>query len=108
MTGVYMGCVENWGGFYPIRDPSSKWYVSEEQLPDSAIPFGVKYAAGWGYLLSRDLVERVAWRTNVWHARPEQAPAWYSLLAWEDVLVGMVLIFATNFAAKRLGHKGVW
>lgn len=73
-----MGCVENWGGFYPIRDPSSKWYVSAEQLPDSAIPFGVKYVAGWGYLLSRDYVERVAWRTNIWHAKPDAAPAWYS------------------------------
>ena len=25
MTGLWLGCVENAGGFFPIRDPSSKW-----------------------------------------------------------------------------------
>ena len=25
MSGVYLGCLENKGGFFPIRDPSSKW-----------------------------------------------------------------------------------
>lgn len=25
MTGVYLGCLENKGGFFPIRDQASKW-----------------------------------------------------------------------------------
>lgn len=25
MTGVYMGCLENRGGYFPIRDNASKW-----------------------------------------------------------------------------------
>ena len=25
MAGLWLGCVENAGGFFPIRDPSSKW-----------------------------------------------------------------------------------
>lgn len=25
MTGVWLGCMENKGGFFPIRDPASKW-----------------------------------------------------------------------------------
>lgn len=27
LSGVYMGCVENKNGFWPIRDPASKWWV---------------------------------------------------------------------------------
>ncbi len=27
MRGVYLGCMENRGGFFPIRDPASKWWV---------------------------------------------------------------------------------
>ena len=25
LSGVYLGCIENHNGFYPIRDPTSKW-----------------------------------------------------------------------------------
>jgi hypothetical protein len=25
MKGVWLGCMENKGGFFPIRDPASKW-----------------------------------------------------------------------------------
>lgn len=25
LQGVYLGCLENKGGFFPIRDPASKW-----------------------------------------------------------------------------------
>lgn len=84
MTKVYLGAIENKGGFWPIRDRASKWcavpctvlrcdcavlccavdqtaatplcpcrYMSQEVLPNSAVPYGVQYVAGWGYLLSR-------------------------------------------------------
>ena len=48
-----------------------------ELLPDSAVPFGVKYAAGWGYLLSRDMVMHVVKKVNYWQAQPDKAPAWF-------------------------------
>ena len=37
MHKVYLGCLENKGGFRPIRDPRSKWYISERDMPDSKV-----------------------------------------------------------------------
>ena len=37
MHKVYLGCLENKGGFRPIRDPHSKWYISEGDMPDSKV-----------------------------------------------------------------------
>ena len=34
---VYTGCLENQHGFYPLRDPKSKWFISYEEMPDSAV-----------------------------------------------------------------------
>lgn len=34
---VYTGCIENPNGFYPVRDPKSKWYTSYEEMPDSVV-----------------------------------------------------------------------
>ena len=34
---VYLGCIENRQGFYPIRDPSSKWYISQGAQLDCRI-----------------------------------------------------------------------
>ena len=66
LSGLYLGSVEVPAGFHPIRDPGSKWYVSAAELPDSEIPQRVRYAAGWGYVLSMDLVEAVVARVNGW------------------------------------------
>ena len=52
-------------------------HMPYELLPDSAVPFGVKYAAGWGYLLSRDMVTHVVKKVNYWQAQPDKAPAWF-------------------------------
>ncbi|KAL6766987.1 hypothetical protein ACKKBG_A38130 [Auxenochlorella protothecoides x Auxenochlorella symbiontica] len=108
LSGVYLGCMENKAGFHPIRDPASKWYVSEEQLPNSAVPFGVKYLAGWGYVLSRDLFTRIVHKTNLWAADPESAPAWYTLLAWEDVLIGMMLMDVVDLPEDHRGFRAAW
>ncbi len=35
MHKVYLGCLENKGGFRPIRDSQSKWFISEGSMPDS-------------------------------------------------------------------------
>ena len=119
MKRVWMGCMENKGGFFPIRDPASKWcaplacaqagalsrascpcppicnilvacsaaalppqpatcrYMSHEELPDSAVPFAVKYLAGWGVVLSRDLVQHAVAKANLYTRHPELAPPWF-------------------------------
>jgi hypothetical protein len=95
-TGVYIGCVEITAGFLPIRDPSSKWYISEEDMPDQEVPWRVQYAAGWGYVLSRDMVGHVVAKLNAYEAKPYDAPRWFHALPWEDVQVGVLLSDVTK------------
>ena len=59
-------------------------------MPDDVVPWGKKYLAGWGYVLSRDVAAHVVRRTLRWERMPDEAPAWYPGLHWEDVLVGFV------------------
>ncbi len=33
----YAGCLENVHGFYPLRNPDSKWYISYEEMPDEVV-----------------------------------------------------------------------
>ena len=54
------------------------------------VPWKRKYLAGWGYLLSRDVVQHIVNATLHWERSPDQAPGWYAGLHWEDVLVGLV------------------
>ncbi len=51
--------------------------MSVEELPDSAVPFAVKYLEGWGYVLSRDLVDHVVRKANLFRIHPELAPPWF-------------------------------
>lgn len=37
-----------------------RWYLAEDELPEELAPVGTRYNLGWGYLLSRDLVHKVA------------------------------------------------
>lgn len=54
------------------------------------VPWKRKYLAGWGYVLSRDVVQHIVNTTLLWERLPDQAPGWYAGLHWEDVLVGLV------------------
>ncbi len=47
-------------------------YLSEEDLPDELAPLGVRWAAGWGYMLSRDLAEFVTNTALMYAAVPEK------------------------------------
>ncbi|PSC69470.1 UDP-c:betaGal beta-1,3-N-acetylglucosaminyltransferase 6 isoform B [Micractinium conductrix] len=107
MQGVYLGCLENKGGFFPIRDPASKWYLSYQELPDSAVPFAVKYLAGWGMVLSHDLAALAAGRANLYHARPDLAPSWFSHMPFEDVMLGLLLADATT-PQDHQAFKAAW
>lgn len=36
---------ENPHGFFPIRDPQSKWYISHQEMPDSVVPWKQRQGA---------------------------------------------------------------
>ncbi|XP_077862651.1 beta-1,3-galactosyltransferase 1-like [Saccoglossus kowalevskii] len=52
--GLYAGAMFNDRGV--VRDKNSKWYVSPEDYPMSVYP---RYASGTGYVLSKDVLQRV-------------------------------------------------
>ncbi|KAH7622590.1 hypothetical protein NADE_005175 [Nannochloris sp. 'desiccata'] len=108
MSGIYLGCIENKKGFQPIRDKNNKWYVSEEQLPNESYPHGVKYLAGWGYLLSRDLLMHIVQKVNSYESQPELAPLWYTRIAFEDVLVGLLLHDVVPLPESHSGFRPAW
>ena len=108
MSGVYLGCIENQKGFQPIRDINNKWYVSEEALPSESYPHGVKYLAGWGYLLSRDFIMHIVQKVNSYESQPESAPLWYTRIAFEDVLVGLLLHDVVPFPESHSGFRPAW
>ena len=47
-------------------------YLSEEDLPDELAPLGTRWAAGWGYMLSRDLAEFVTNTALMYAAVPSK------------------------------------
>ena len=62
MAGMYVGKVDfnqsgEFPGWAPNRTVTSKWYLSEGDLPDADCPLGLRWLSGWGYMLSRDLAE---------------------------------------------------
>ncbi|GMH44123.1 hypothetical protein BSKO_12057 [Bryopsis sp. KO-2023] len=110
MQYVYMGCMENKSGFWPIRDPNSKWHLSWEELSDDMARQirGTKYLAGWGYVLSRDMVSHAVWKANKWDNKEEKAPFWYDILKWEDVLMGLLLKDRLQYPQEANGFKAAW
>nr|XP_054764032.1 beta-1,3-galactosyltransferase 5-like [Lytechinus pictus] len=68
-----------------VRDPASKWYVSWKDYPRDSYPW---YASGTGYLLSSDVVHKIAKRTSYHHPFPVE-DAYMGVLA-EDLGVGLV------------------
>jgi hypothetical protein len=108
LSGVYLGCIENQRGFQPIRDKTDKWYVSEDDLPNDAYPHNVKYLAGWGYILSRDLVMHIVQNINTYERTPEVAPMWFTRITFEDVLVGLLLHDVVPVPESHSGFRPAW
>lgn len=61
----------------PRRDPSSKWYLSEELYPEDSFP---PYVSGAGYVFSSELASRICWASRSVRVIP-----------LEDVYVGLCL-----------------
>lgn len=112
MHKMYVGQVhDQWQGvhqgFIPDRNPNSKWYLTQDELPDELAPLGKTYHLGWGYILSRDLAEHIAQHVADYTANPERRPKWWALLPWEDTLVG-ALLAGTAKVYNHDGFKAAW
>ncbi|GLC69407.1 hypothetical protein PLESTF_000826600 [Pleodorina starrii] len=93
---LFCGGVSGWfshadDGFRPIRDSTSKWYLSPSELSDDEAPLGVPYPVGWMYVMSRDTAERALAKAVHYSREPSTAPAWWGRLPWEDVTMGALL-----------------
>jgi hypothetical protein len=96
-TKLYVGKIDrnvtnSFPGFEPVRDPRNKWYLSSSEFPDSISPQGIRWISGWGYLMSRDVAQKV-WdsATDIASKSPDDRPSWWGLLPWEDVVVASLL-----------------
>ena len=110
MEGMYKGCMENRGGFFPIRDPNSKWYLRYDELDDyTARPIrGTKYLAGWGYILTRDLLFHAMKKVYAWDNKLDNVPIWYNVMKWEDVMVGILMADKVPYPDADYHFKAAW
>lgn len=115
MTGMYVGQMDSnvsgvYPGWTPLRDPAGKWYLSEEDLPNElAAPVrGVRWASGWGYMLSRDLAHVVTRTAEVYSAAPARQPAWWGRMPWEDIMVAAVLRDVGARVHHHEGFRAAW
>eukprot|EP00210_Caulerpa_lentillifera_P004964 g4738.t1 len=110
MDRVYKGCLENRSGFYPIRDTNSKWYLKYDEFDDfMAQPIrGTKYLAGWGYVLSRDVMFHAMKKVYSWDNDITVAPSWYLRMKWEDVMMGALVADLIPFPDADFRFKAAW
>lgn len=111
MTRYYKGCIENPNGFKVQRDVSSKWYFSDDVIDEETAENikGTLYYAGWGYLLSRDLVYHVMKKVDAWNRGKERAPSWHGKLReCEDVMTGLLLSDVAGAIQTDRHFKAAW
>ena len=92
-NGVYRGRMEI-TGFVLSRDPASKWHFSYAEISQQTEKEldGTEYLAGWGYVLSRDLVFHAMKKVYAWDTHQQRAPAWHKRLkGLEDVMTGLLM-----------------
>ncbi|KAI3438546.1 hypothetical protein D9Q98_000974 [Chlorella vulgaris] len=112
MSGMYVGQLDSekggvYPGWSPDRDPKSKWYLSEADLPTELAPLGVRWASGWGYLLSRDLAEYISNTALMYSAIPDKKPVWWGRMPWEDIMVATMLKDVAQ-VHHHDGFKAAW
>ena len=121
MEKMFLGKVDRnvtgtFPGFAPVRDPQNKWYLSEEAYPDSLGPHRIRWISGWGYLMSRDVVEHAV--QNVMDPSPKPksvVDARQSILVFRRFvpnsacsLSSRVRFFSTGGSAGCRGRTSRW
>lgn len=114
MSGMYVGQLDSnktgvYPGWTPNRDVRNKWYLSEDDLPDSHVDslLGVRWISGWGYLLSRDVAEVADSAASRYASQPSEAPKWWGRMPWEDILIAALLENRVT-AHHHAGFKSAW
>ena len=57
---------------FPSPTLPHRRYLSQEDLPDQHAPLGVRWASGWGYMLSRDLAAFISNTAHMYAAMPDK------------------------------------
>lgn len=57
-----------------LSHAASKWYMSQEQMPDELVPRGKPYLAGWAYVLTRDVVQDLVALLSSFAVQPAMQP----------------------------------
>ena len=100
---LYAGCFANFQrSWFRMLPKTHKWAMPEDVLPEYALPNDthseyheyLRYAHGYGYILSIDLVEHVLFESQTYFTNESSMPIWFrdlkiSLL--EDFLIGLLL-----------------
>ena len=92
---LYAGCFVPFRRNYFRQLPNtSKWFMSEGVLPEGALPKNLRYANGYGYILSSDLIEHVILESRGYLENNNSMPVWYHDLMtspFEDVMIGLLV-----------------
>jgi hypothetical protein len=97
---LYAGCFANFQrAWFRMLPTTHKWAMAEDVLPEYALPNDtqseyLRYAHGYGYILSVDLVEHVLFESQTYFTNESSMPIWFrdlkvSLL--EDFLIGLLV-----------------
>ena len=111
MKQVYKGRVESKSGFQVFRDRQSKWYFSYDYFSEAAAAEinGTLYAAGWGYILSRDLMLHAMKKIHAWDLGEMPVPLWHNKLRMlEDVMIGVLMSDAVEKPISDEQFRAPW
>lgn len=68
----------------------------------------IKYLAGWGYVLSRDVAYHALRKYLAWKKHPDEAPKWFKPMKWEDVLIGALVSDKVSVPVVSARFKAAW
>jgi hypothetical protein len=92
---LYAGCFANFQrNWFRELPNTSKWFMPEYELPESALPEHPRYAHGYGYILSADLIEHVVFESQEYFRNRSSMPVWFRDLRispLEDFMIGLLV-----------------
>lgn len=92
---LYAGCFVPFRRDYFRQLPStSKWFMSDSVFPEGSLPGHPRYAHGYGYMLSADLIEHVVFEYQSYIKNESSMPVWFRDLRvspLEDFMIGLLV-----------------